>query len=50
MGFVGKMLKSAVVAKAAQVAVREMSKPENQRKARELLGRVTKRGGAAGRA
>jgi hypothetical protein len=48
MGFVGKMLKSAVVAKAAQVAVREMSKPENQRRAKELLGRVTKRGGAAG--
>ncbi|VTR76627.1 hypothetical protein [Cellulomonas hominis] len=50
MGFVRKMLKSAVVAKVAQVAVREMSKPENQRKARELLGWVTKRGGAAGQA
>lgn len=50
MGYVGKLLKSAVVAKAAQVAIREMSKPENQRKAKELLGRVTKRGGAAGRA
>jgi len=33
-----------------QTAVREMSKPQNQRKAKELLGRVTKRGGAAGRA
>ena len=50
MGFASKLLKSAVVAKVAQVAVREMSKPENQRKAKELLGRVTKRGGSAGRA
>ena len=50
MSYVGKLLKSAVVAKAAQVAIREMSKPENQRKAKDLLGRVTKRGGAAGRA
>lgn len=50
MGNVGKLLKSAVVAKAAQVAIREMSKPENQRRAKELLGRVTKRGGSTGRA
>lgn len=50
MGFLGKALKSAAAAKVAQIAVREISKPENQRRAKELLGRATKRGGSAGRA
>ncbi|WP_454042931.1 hypothetical protein [Cellulosimicrobium sp. Marseille-Q8652] len=48
MGFLDKMMKSGVALKAARVAQREMSKPENQRKARELLAKVTKREGPAG--
>ena len=48
MGFLGKALKSGIAIKAARVAKREMSKPENQRKAKELLGKVTKRGGSSG--
>lgn len=49
MGFLGKAMKSGIALKAAQIAKREMAKPENQRKAKELLGRVTHRGGPAGR-
>ncbi len=37
------LLRSAVAAKALQIAQREMSKPENQRKARELLARASQR-------
>ncbi len=45
MGFLGKAIKSGIAVKAANIARREMAKPENQRKAKELLGRVTRRGG-----
>lgn len=48
MGFLGKAIKSGIVLKGARIAAREMSKPENQRKAKELLARITKRGGATG--
>ncbi|MFC8190390.1 hypothetical protein ACFUMH_01870 [Cellulomonas sp. NPDC057328] len=50
MGFLGKAIKSGIAVKAANIARREMAKPENQRKAKELLGRVTRRGGSTGRA
>ena len=42
-GLMRGLLKSAVAAKALKIAQREMAKPENQRKARELLGRATQR-------
>ncbi|GGC04009.1 hypothetical protein [Cellulomonas carbonis] len=45
MGFFGKAIKSGIAVKALKVAQREMSKPQNQRKARELLQRVSRRGG-----
>lgn len=48
MGFLDKAMKSGVALKAAQIAKREMAKPENQRKAKELLGRLTHRGGSTG--
>ncbi|MGY4720448.1 hypothetical protein [Naumannella cuiyingiana] len=35
MRFVKGLVKGAIVAKVLQVAQRELSKPENQRKARE---------------
>lgn len=38
------MLKSAVVAKAYQIIKREAAKPENQRRAKELFAKVTRRG------
>lgn len=41
MGFLRKAIKSGIAIKAAQIAKREMSKPENQRKAKELLQKVT---------
>ncbi|OLT54127.1 hypothetical protein [Cellulosimicrobium sp. CUA-896] len=50
MGLLRNVMKSGVAAKAARVAQREMSKPENQRKAKELLGRLTHRGGSTGSA
>ena len=34
---------AAVVAKAVQIVRREMAKPENQRRAKELLAKVTQR-------
>lgn len=40
MSFVKGLLKSAVVVKVAQVAQRELSKPENQRKIKEGLRKV----------
>ena len=50
MGFVKTLVKGAVVAKLVQVAQRELSKPENQRKAKQLFeqarSRQTRRGGA----
>lgn len=43
MGFLRKAVRAGIVLKAVQVARREMAKPENQRKAKEMLGRVTDR-------
>ena len=43
MGFLNKAITSGLAVKAARIAQREMAKPENQRKARELLQRVTQR-------
>ncbi len=43
MAFFRGMVKSAVVAKAVQIVRREMAKPENQRRAKELLAKVTQR-------
>jgi hypothetical protein len=43
MGFVKTMVKGAVVAKLLQVAQRELSKPENQRKAKEMFQKVQQR-------
>ena len=40
MGFLKKALRSGVAAKAAQIAMREAKKPENQRKARELVQKL----------
>ena len=37
------MLKSAVIAKALQIAQREMSKPENQRKVKDMFQKVQQR-------
>jgi hypothetical protein len=49
MGFLGKAMKSGLALQAVRLAQREMSKPQNQRKAKELLGKVTKRGGSGTR-
>lgn len=38
------MVKSAVVAKAFQIIRRELAKPENQRRIKELVNRATTRG------
>ena len=46
MGFVKTLVKGAVVAKLLQVAQRELSKPENQRKAKEMFQKVQQRRGA----
>ena len=46
MGFVKTLVKGAVVAKLAQIAQRELSKPENQRKIKEAFQKVQQRGGA----
>jgi hypothetical protein len=43
MGFVKGIIKTAVVAKLLQVAQRELSKPENQRKAKEMVNKVKQR-------
>ena len=45
MGFLGKAMKGGLAMKAMSIAKREASKPENQRKAKSLLGKVTGRGG-----
>lgn len=49
MGFLGKAMKSGIALQAMRIAQREMSKPENQRKAKELLRKATNRGGSSGR-
>lgn len=43
MRFVRNLVKGAVVAKVIQVAQRELSKPENQRKLKDGLSRATQR-------
>ena len=43
MGFLGKALKSGLALKAIDVARREASKPENQRKAREFAEKLRNR-------
>jgi hypothetical protein len=45
MGLFKGALKTGIVMKAIEIARREASKPENQRKAKELLARITNRGG-----
>lgn len=37
MGFLGKAIKGGIALKAVDVVRREAAKPENQRKAKELL-------------
>lgn len=50
MSFLGKAMKSGLALKAAKIAQRELSKPENQRKVRELAQRIAeRRRGPAGR-
>jgi len=43
MGFLGKAIKSGIAVKAANIIMREAQKPENQRKARELLAKAKNR-------
>jgi len=47
MGFVKTLVKGAVVAKLAQIAQRELSKPENQRKLKDAFQKVQQRRGGA---
>jgi hypothetical protein len=47
MGFVKGVIKTAVIAKLLQIAQREMSKPENQQKAKEMVNKVQQRRRAA---
>lgn len=49
MSFLSKALKSAAAAKAIDVARREAAKPENQRRAKELLSKVSDRTKRRGR-
>jgi hypothetical protein len=43
VGFLGKAIKSGIALKAANVIMREAQKPENQRKARELMAKAKNR-------
>ena len=43
MGVVKGFIKGAVAMKIVEIVRREASKPENQRKAKELFAKVTKR-------
>ncbi|WP_328989543.1 hypothetical protein OG394_25235 [Kribbella sp. NBC_01245] len=40
MSFIKGVIKAGVIAKVAQIAQRELSKPENQRKAKEMIQKV----------
>lgn len=42
MGLLGKAIKSGIALKAVDVVRREAAKPENQRRAKELLQKVSK--------
>jgi hypothetical protein len=44
MGFLRTAVKGAVAGKAIQLARREANRPSNQRKAKDLFSRVTRRG------
>ena len=43
MSFIRSAIRSGLALKAARLIQREMSKPENQRRAKELLGKVAQR-------
>ena len=43
MGFIGKAMKSGIALKAGQMLIRQAQKPENQRKAKELLAKAKNR-------
>ena len=43
MGFLRRAIRGGIALKAAQVIRREAAKPENQRKAKELWGKVRDR-------
>lgn len=43
MSFIRTAIRSGLALKAARFIQREMSKPENQRKAKELIGKVAQR-------
>ena len=43
MGIIKGAIKAGVIAKLVQVAQRELSKPENQRKAKEMLNKIQQR-------
>jgi hypothetical protein len=43
MGFLGKAIRSGIAVKAGQMILRQAQKPENQRKARELLAKAKNR-------
>jgi hypothetical protein len=43
MGFFGKAIKSGIVMKAGSMILRQAQKPENQRKAREMLAKAKNR-------
>jgi hypothetical protein len=45
MGFVKGVIKTAVAAKLLQIAQRELSKPQNQAKAKEMFGKLKQRAG-----
>jgi hypothetical protein len=42
MSLVKGLIKGAVIAKVVQVATRELSKPENQRRIKEGLGKLAR--------
>jgi hypothetical protein len=43
MGFLGKAIKSGIAMKAANMLMRQAQKPENQRKAKEMLAKARNR-------
>jgi len=42
-GFLGRAIRSGIAIKAANILMREAQKPENQRKARELIAKARSR-------
>jgi len=48
MGLLKTAFRTGLATKAIGIVKREASKPENQRKAKELFDRVSKRGNGAG--